>query len=93
MSATPTVPTPCRVCGSAIRTRGPGDWVHVVRPKADHGHQAAPRAPGRPRIGRPVEITLPDDLLALIDAKARDTGLGRPDVIRVAIRHGLGHVG
>lgn len=43
---------------------------------------AGRRKGGRPRIGRPVELTLPDDDIAFLDAKAREFGISRAEVVR-----------
>lgn len=37
---------------------------------------------GRPRIGKPVDLTLPEDDIAFLDAKAREFGISRAEVVR-----------
>ena len=38
--------------------------------------------PGRPRIGRRVDITLPDDDIAWLDAKCIELGVSRAEMVR-----------
>jgi predicted DNA binding CopG/RHH family protein len=40
---------------------------------------------GRPEIGKPITVRLPDDLVAAIDAKANRLGMPRAEVIRMLL--------
>lgn len=40
------------------------------------------RGPGRPEIGKPINVRLGDDLLAEVDRFAADTGRNRAEAIR-----------
>jgi Ribbon-helix-helix protein, copG family len=46
---------------------------------------AARVGPGRPTIGRPINVRLPDDLLAWADENARERGSTRAEFIREAL--------
>jgi predicted DNA binding CopG/RHH family protein len=37
---------------------------------------------GRPEIGQPINVRLGDDLLAAVDAKAKQRGTPRAEIIR-----------
>lgn len=41
---------------------------------------------GRPEIGKPINIRLPDDLLADVDAYAARLDMSRAEVIRRAVK-------
>lgn len=41
-----------------------------------------PGGPGRPEVGRPINIRLGDELLAKVDAKAQSAGIARAELIR-----------
>jgi predicted DNA binding CopG/RHH family protein len=40
---------------------------------------------GRPEIGKPITVRLPDDLVATIDAKADRLGMPRAELIRMLL--------
>ncbi|MFV0318678.1 MAG: CopG family transcriptional regulator [Microthrixaceae bacterium] len=44
---------------------------------------------GRPSIGDRVSVRLPDDLLAVLDRRARDAGLSRAEAIRILLDRAL----
>jgi len=44
---------------------------------------------GRPEIGPAINIRLPDDLLAAVDAKAKRLGYSRAEVIRMLLADAL----
>jgi hypothetical protein len=48
---------------------------------------AAERGPGRPSIGPPVNVRLPVDLLAWVDARAEALGVPRAEFIRGVLEH------
>jgi Ribbon-helix-helix protein, copG family len=52
------------------------DWRRISR---------AARSAGRPGIGKPITVRLPDDLVATIDAKADRLGMPRAEVIRMLL--------
>ncbi|AMW63895.1 transcriptional repressor [Mycobacterium phage GreaseLightnin] len=45
--------------------------------------------PGRPEVGRPVNVRLGDDLLADVDEYAAAEGIARAEAIRHLLRRGL----
>jgi hypothetical protein len=48
------------------------------------------RGPGRPEIGPAIQVRLPEDLLAQIDAKAEDDGVSRAEMVRTLLGEALG---
>ena len=55
-----------------------------------HGEiEALKRGPGRPEIGVRVEVRLPEDLLAAVDARAEDDGVSRAEMVRVLLGEAL----
>lgn len=52
----------------------------------DHGppEESEPSKRGRPAIGPPINVAYPEDLLARIDAAAKDQGLARAEWLRRA---------
>ena len=51
----------------------------------------AERGPGQPRIGTPIKVTLPDDVLVALDALvASGAASSRSDAVRQAVTRGLG---
>lgn len=55
---------------------------------ADRWSPPGPRRsgrPGRPQVGTKVDVRLPDEMLAAVDAIAADGGATRSDVIRSAV--------
>lgn len=44
---------------------------------------------GRPEIGKPINIRLPDDLLADVDAYAKRFDISRAEVVRKAVKQFL----
>lgn len=44
---------------------------------------------GRPKLGEPVLIRLPAELVARIDAQARAQGITRPELIRRVLAAGV----
>lgn len=44
---------------------------------------------GRPEIGKPINIRLPNDLLAEVDVYAAENGISRAEAIRQLVQRGL----
>jgi hypothetical protein len=47
------------------------------------------RGPGRPEVGKPVQIRFPDDMLAGIDAYASEQGVSRAEAVRQIVSEAL----
>jgi hypothetical protein len=43
------------------------------------------RGPGRPKIGPAIQVRLPEDILAAVDARAEATGVSRAEMIRTTL--------
>jgi hypothetical protein len=48
------------------------------------------RGPGRPEVGKPINVRLGDDLLARVDAAAAERGKSRADLLRELVAQALG---
>ena len=48
------------------------------------------RGPGRPEIGPTIQVRLPEDLLAQIDAKAEAENVSRAEMVRALLGEALG---
>jgi len=48
------------------------------------------RGPGRPEIGPAIQVRLPEDLLAAVDARADAEGVSRAEMVRMLLAEALG---
>lgn len=56
-----------------------------------HGEiEALKRGPGRPEIGPAIQVRLPEDLLAAVDARADAEGVSRAEMVRMLLAEALG---
>ncbi len=58
--------------------------------QAHFGELEDERGPGRPEVGKPINVRLGDDLLTRVDAVAEKRGKSRADTIRDLIAQALG---
>jgi Ribbon-helix-helix protein, copG family len=65
------------------------DWLlendHDDAVKKHFGEIEPERGPGRPEVGKPINVRLGDELLAAVDAKAERLGVPRAEVIRTIL--------
>lgn len=69
------------------------DWLlangHDAAVEEHFGPVEPERGPGRPAIGRPVQVRFPDGLLARLHAWADYSGISRAEAVRILVDSGL----